>query len=238
MRIDRRLLTAAPILLSTWRWPVWCMVGGGYFALTLVFFWPSLWYGMAPLPLLNPSIQPDPVWASMPTRDTATGVNLLLGDVSGFYYPYLTFTIATLRAGEFPLWLRGLFGGVPYFASNQAALLYPINLLCYGLGPVHFWVVSAILRLMLAGVGTYLLVRRLGASPLGALLSGGIYMFAPTMLSGCTMRFIMSTRCFRWRSGSRYGCAKRLADGTHSRSRHSSLPSYSAVIPRPRSPFC
>src|SRR6266508_2030295 len=54
---------------------------------------------------------------------------------------------------------------MPYFAANQAALLYPINLLCYALGPHQFWVVAV-------------LVRRLGAGPLGALLGGGVYMFA------------------------------------------------------------
>src|SRR6266508_156555 len=160
MRMDRRLTTAIPIAFAARPRRVWLFVGGGYLVLTLVFFWPSLWYGMVPLPLLNPYAQPDPIWATEPPPGASAGANLLLGDVSGFYYPYLTVTIAHLRAGEFPLWLRGVFGGIPYFASNQAAILYPINLLCYGLGPMHFWVVSAILRLLVAGVGTYLLVRR------------------------------------------------------------------------------
>jgi hypothetical protein len=178
MRFTRRLIAATLIARAGRPWPVWLCVGSGYLALTVVFFWPSLWYGMLPLPLLNPYVQPDPIWASAPAPDSSAGANLLLGDVSGFYYPYLTVTLAALHVGEFPLWIRGLFGGIPYFASNQAAIFYPINLLCYGLGPVYFWVVAAVLRLLLAGVGTYLLVRRLGAGPLGAMLSGGIYMFA------------------------------------------------------------
>src|SRR5439155_22829043 len=62
--------------------------------------------------------------------------------------------------------------------ANQAALLYPINLLCFWLGPQQFWTASTLLRLLIAGFGTYALVRRLGCGPLGALLGGGVYMFA------------------------------------------------------------
>jgi hypothetical protein len=57
----------------------------------------------------------------------------------------LSFSIASLRAGQFPLWNPYLFGRMPFFAANQAALLYPINVLAYWLGPHHFWVAAALL---------------------------------------------------------------------------------------------
>jgi hypothetical protein len=156
----------------------WLGVPLCYLALGVLFFWPALWSGAVPLPLTNPYLQPDAVWHAYAPPDAAQGANLLLGDVSGFYYPYMSFTIASLRAGQFPLWNPDLFGGMPYFAANQAALLYPINLICYWLGPHDYWVAAALLRLLVAGCGTYLLARQLGVGRLGALLAGGVYMFA------------------------------------------------------------
>jgi Bacterial membrane protein YfhO len=152
--------------------------GTCYLALSLLYFWPALHTGAVPLPLMNIYLAHDAVWAVPPTPALAGGANRLLGDISGFYYPYLVFAIACLRAGTFPLWNPYLFGGLPFFAANQAAVLYPINLMCYWLGPQQFWVATGILRLVLAGEGMYLLLRRLGTNWLGALLGGGVYMFA------------------------------------------------------------
>jgi hypothetical protein len=179
MRVDRLRTTkeVRSSLRGNARTPgIW--VCACYLGLALAYFWPALWFGLVPLPLLNPYAQPDPIWAPGAPADLADGTNLLLGDITGFYYPYLVHTIGTLRAGQFPLWSPELFGGIPFFASNQAAVLYPINLICYWFGPAHFWVVAALVRMLLAGAGTYLLARRLGGGRLGALLSGGLYMFA------------------------------------------------------------
>ncbi len=175
MVVPRERLPRAVRAVLAWHTLPWAIAC--YLTLNVVFFWPALWFGAVPLPLLNPYVT-DPVWSAFAPPGLATGTNTLLSDLSGFYYPYLAFTIASLRAGQFPLWNPYLFGGMPYFAANQAAVLYPINLLCYGLGPHQFWVVAALLRLVVAGGGTYLLVRRLGGGLLGALLSGGVYMFA------------------------------------------------------------
>jgi len=175
MVVPRERLPRAVRAVLAWHTLPWAIAC--YLTLGVCFFWPALWFGAVPLPLLNPYVT-DPVWSAYAPPEVATGTNILLSDLSSFYYPYLVFTIASLRAGQFPLWNPYLFGGMPYFAANQAALLYPINLLCYALGPHQFWVVAALLRLVVAGGGTYLLVRRLGAGPLGALLGGGVYMFA------------------------------------------------------------
>jgi hypothetical protein len=167
----RRMLPA--FVVAEWFWaPLW------FLGLCAIFFWPVVWYGAAPLPLANAYFQPDPVWAAHVPNGAAAGANRLLGDVSGFYYPYLAFTIASLRAGQLPLWNPDLFGGMPFFAANQAALLYPLNWLAYPFGAYHYWAMAAVLRLMVAGCGTYALSRRLGVGPHGALLAGSVYMFA------------------------------------------------------------
>src|SRR5581483_1410073 len=75
----------------------WLRAGVGYLVLGLAFFWPAFWFGLVPLPLLNPYAQPDPVWASAPRPPRlAAGTNLLLGDVTGFYYPYVHYAISAL----------------------------------------------------------------------------------------------------------------------------------------------
>src|SRR5947207_7929007 len=83
--------------------------GACYLALCLLYFWPSVRTDTVPLPLLNAYLVQDPVWPAPRVLPLARGANLLLGDLSGFYYPYLTFTIASLHAGVFPLWNPYLF---------------------------------------------------------------------------------------------------------------------------------
>lgn len=156
----------------------WLWAAAFYLGLAAALLWPAIVAGSVPLPLLNVYAQGDPAWAALRPTNLAPGTNLLLGDISGFYYPYVVFTIRSLRAGEFPLWNPYTFGGMPYFAANQAALLYPINLLTFWLGPHAYWAASALLRIALSGLGMCLLARRLGISRPAALLAGGVYALA------------------------------------------------------------
>lgn len=158
--------------------PEWLTVTLIYGLLIWVCFWPAFLLGEAPLPLMNAYSQGDPVWSAYAPDTIARGSNRLLGDVSGFYYPYAVYSIERLRSGDFPLWNPHIFGGVPYFAANQAALLFPINLLAFSFGPVHYWLAAAMLRLMVAGWGMYLLMQRLHVGMPGAILAGAVFMFA------------------------------------------------------------
>ncbi|NWG21755.1 MAG: YfhO family protein [Chloroflexi bacterium] len=158
--------------------PGWLAATLVYLVLVAVFFWPTIVAGEAPLPLMNTYAQGDAAWSAYAPGAIVRGTNLLLGDVSGFYYPYVVFSIERLRAGDIPLWNPHIFGGVPYFAANQAALLYPVNLIAFSFGAVNYWFVAASLRLLIAGLGMYLLVRRLDTGVPGAILAGAVYMFA------------------------------------------------------------
>jgi hypothetical protein len=149
-----------------------------YCGLALLFFWPTWLTGAAPIPMMNTYVQGDPVWTNHRPDNLAAGTNMLLGDVHGFYYPYVAFSATELWAGRLPLWNPYTFGGIPYFAASQAAQFFPINLLTLWFGPAYYWAISAVLRLTLAGVGMFLLARRLGLQVAGALLAGGIYTFA------------------------------------------------------------
>jgi hypothetical protein len=106
-------------------------------------------------------------------NDLARGVIYFGPDTVAFYYPLMTWYAAQLKAGHLPLWLPYIFGGYPLFADGEVGMLYPPNLLAFGLlpsdlaftwlRPLHFW---------LAGLFTYWLGRLLGQSRFGATLAG------------------------------------------------------------------
>src|SRR5512143_2111925 len=55
------------------------------------------------------------------------------GDLASFLYPQYSYTAQSIRSGTIPLWNPNLYAGAPFLADNQAGVLYPINLLAFGL---------------------------------------------------------------------------------------------------------
>ncbi len=85
-------------------------------------------------------------------------------------------------AGRFPLWSSSPLGGMPLFASMQPAVLYPLHLL-WVLLPIGYGTgVITALKLWLAGVGMWILLRAMGIHPSAALLSSLGFMFGTTMV--------------------------------------------------------
>lgn len=84
------------------------------------------------------------------------------------------FANVPLRRGELPLWNPHLFTGLPFFANNQTALLYPPNLIYLLLPMAWALFADAFAHTLLLGAGGYVLLRalRLGrtASLFGALV--------------------------------------------------------------------
>ena len=83
-----------------------------------------------------------------------------------------------IRSGRFPLWEPYTYGGYPFHADLQAQLFYPPAWIAFFLGAIRddaifYWLEWLIaLHLVLAGIGAYLLLRRLecgrGAALFGA----------------------------------------------------------------------
>ena len=105
-----------------------------------------------------------------------------LSDLFDVNLPLRAWTAAQLRAGHFPVWYPGTYGGVPLFSLPEAAPAYPFSTLFYLLfPPVAATAWSLVAHLVLAGVGTGLVARRLGASLSGQILaamviSGGLWL--------------------------------------------------------------
>ncbi|WP_428939386.1 hypothetical protein [Fontivita pretiosa] len=99
-------------------------------------------------------------------------------DLALQFIPWRHFGFTQLRAGNLALWNPHIFGGAPYFAGFQSALLYPPNWL-HLLVPLSVainWIVA--MHVFLAGYFTYLWCRGRGVRIGGSILGGAMFMFS------------------------------------------------------------
>jgi len=96
-------------------------------------------------------------------------------------YPYRVFAAVSLRHGTFPFWNPYIFGGIPFFADVQSAVLYPFNLILTLF--VHNNVLSYkiveiqdILHLSFAGIFMYILLRYMKIGRISSFFGGLAYM--------------------------------------------------------------
>ena len=105
------------------------------------------------------------------------------------YQPQDLLVAQTLQVGGYPLWnpYNGL--GAPILANGQASPLFPLKLPLYvllnsGLVPVSLaFSYYLLLRLWLAGCGTYLWARAAGLRHWAALLAALVFMFSGPLLT-------------------------------------------------------
>src|SRR5438105_2402924 len=88
-------------------------------------------------------------------------------DLTGFHVPLASFVVEAIRSGRFPLWDPYTYAGYPFHADLQAQLFYPPAWAGFALGvfrddAIFYWLEWLVaFHLMLAGIGTFLLLRRL-----------------------------------------------------------------------------
>ncbi len=114
-------------------------------------------------------------WAAL-----APGVvpaNPLLSDITFLFHPSVAYGAEEIRAGRFPLWNPYVFGGVPFFANPQTALLFPLTALAYVLPLAQALTLMSVLKLSVAGVGMYWFLRRLDVARLPALVGALAFQF-------------------------------------------------------------
>ncbi|NQU16848.1 MAG: YfhO family protein [Candidatus Saganbacteria bacterium] len=116
-------------------------------------------------------------------REIFQGYLFYYSDINYYFYPYRLFLANAVKAGSFPLWNPYIFAGYPFFATLQAGVLYPINILLYFF-PFD-WVFNfvIIIHYPLAFISSYLLCRDLRISRYGAMLAGLVFAFSGFMLS-------------------------------------------------------
>ncbi|MFN0151601.1 MAG: hypothetical protein ACKVU1_12930, partial [bacterium] len=103
-------------------------------------------------------------------------------DMTTLFYAQKAFAVASIRAGDFPLWNPNLFCGIPFHATIHPALLYPPNALFLALpvAAAFNWLFA--LHVALAGVFTYALLRDAGVRAAAALFGAIAFAFSARML--------------------------------------------------------
>jgi hypothetical protein len=103
--------------------------------------------------------------------------NELLFDRVYQYIPWHRFAHQSLHRGELPLWNPHSLAGMPFAASMSAAAFYPLELALAAL-PFHRTMVwSAVVRLWVAGFGTWLLGTAYGLGVAAALVAAVAFTF-------------------------------------------------------------
>jgi hypothetical protein len=102
--------------------------------------------------------------------------NSLLFDQVYQFTPWRYYAWKSLNDGFFPLWNPYSSSGTPFVATMQSAVFYPINLLLTFLPFESTFVWSAFLRLWIAGISTYLLMRYYKIGRVASLISAVSFM--------------------------------------------------------------
>src|SRR5205085_791314 len=119
------------------------------------------------------------------------------------------------RSGHLPLWNPEIFGGLPFVAAGSGDIFYPTWLLRYVLPVTTAGNVSFFAHYILAGLFTYLLLRRLRVGWTGSVVGGLAYeltgliasypspghdgkLFASTMLPLLLLALVLALRERRW----------------------------------------
>jgi hypothetical protein len=109
----------------------------------------------------------------------------VLAPIDGYrhYLPLHVLAARMLRHGHLPVWNPYTFSGYPLLATNQAAVLYPPNWAFVVFPEVAANNAVVIVNFVIAGVGGFLLSRRLCGDDLGALVSGLGFAFCGFMFA-------------------------------------------------------
>ena len=143
------------------------------------FLWEPLLTGNVYLPS-DLSFEFDHLWTErgLGRPPDRVAQNPILADVSDYYQPYRTFALAELRNGNFPLWNPFILSGTAFFASAQAALLDPVNIVTLPSGELASWTWGALLRFALLGWFTFGFARSIGRSSVAATAAGIVFMLS------------------------------------------------------------
>jgi hypothetical protein len=156
-------------LLRRWYDPVPARVGAAFALVLVLLFGSSLFGGRVLLPLDN--LRGEVPFRQLPP--TQPHGNLLQGDLIELVVPSLAAARRSLAAGRWPLWSSLAGAGMPLLADPQSQALSPLAMLALPFSPVRGAAVAACMRVYVALVFTFLLLRRQGLGE-GPSLAGAL----------------------------------------------------------------
>lgn len=104
-------------------------------------------------------------------------------DISTVWEPQVQAFVRAVTNGSLPLWDPQVSFGHPMLANPNRQVLYPFTWLNLLLPPGLFYTVYALVHLIGAGLGLFLLARRLALSPPAAFLAAVVYLASGPLLS-------------------------------------------------------
>ena len=149
--------------------------------LAMLLFWPAVVGGRALLPT-DLIFSVDPLWQPLAPEGFDLPGNHHLSDQVYQFFPWRVFTFRSFAQGYVPLWNPYTNGGVPLIGNAQSAVFSPFSLIGSLLPLPASFVVTAILRLWVAGFFTFLFARRIGIGKHGAMLSMVAFAFSGPMI--------------------------------------------------------
>lgn len=150
--------------------------------LLAIFFWPAVVGGrvLSPADLI---FDIDSLWQPLAPEGYTHPANQILSDQVYLYFPWKIFTLRSFTQGYLPLWNPHISGGLPFVGNAQSAIFSPFNLLNYLLPLYSSYVITAILRLFVAGFFTFLFAREIGLGKPGSLLAMVVFVFSGPMVA-------------------------------------------------------
>lgn len=104
-------------------------------------------------------------------------------DIFLMVYPQVETFFRCLRSGSWPVWDPYFSFGQPLAANPGFQVFYPWTWLNLVLSPTTFYTVYVTSHVLLAGVGLFLLGRRMGLSLAGSLTAAGVWTLCGPLLS-------------------------------------------------------
>ena len=140
-------------------WPLLALV-----LIWLIFTWPFWLKGLIPAPLdfLINFYAPWQGFYNLPIKNPA------ISDVVNQIIPWKLFTIDVWKSGQIPLWNPYNFSGTPHAANWQSAVFYPLQFIFWLTDFKTAWSIFILLQPLLAGLFTYLFVKKLNRSTLAS----------------------------------------------------------------------
>lgn len=151
-----------------------------FLALTLIFSWKFLVYGLLPIPAdtLVGLYHPYRDFYSQNYPNGMPFKNFLITDPIRQQYPWRWLAINDLKNGVLPLWNPYSFAGTPLAANYQAAAYYPLNILFFLMPFATAWSILVVMQPFLAGGFMYLYLKKMRISVLGSLVGAIVYAFS------------------------------------------------------------
>lgn len=105
--------------------------------------------------------------------------------------PWRTYAYEELQQGNFPLWNPYEYGGIPFFANDQSGVLSPFNLAGMAFPSTQGFLISALLKLLVAAAGMYVFLNLFSLPPASCLIGSIAYTFSALMVTwGCTQKIV------------------------------------------------